>query len=400
MDIHNYVGKLEHACANLSTVADISERNRDILMKLAQHLIIQNYSKPRIMKYIYTGRFVCRQFRKDYDKWTVDDVQQYLAWVHQRSRSPWTAQWYKVFIKRLMQFVHGMDGKEYPVLVSKIKLNFPSNLLKLPNEGELLTPEEVNKIIGACKNSRDRAFVATLYESGCRISELGNMTIKHVKFDQYGAVLSVIGKTGARQVRVINSTSYLSTWLHDHPLKNSRDMPLWVTIEGKRHLQVRYQRWRQLLMELGTIAGIQKRVNPHSFRHARATSLANHLTSFQMNQYLGWKQGSDMASTYIHLSGKNTDSALLKMYGLEKAEDKHDEIKPMRCPRCDGINPHGAQFCVKCGAVLNEVAAAEIDQKAVMTEQQRLFGDKLMSVLLADPELMQLLKKKIAGITS
>ena len=399
MDIHNYAEELNYAFESLASHKELSGKNKEIIRNLAQQFLANSYSKPRTVKYIDTARHVALRFKKDYDKWTENDVREYLAWLEQKSVSPWTKQWYKVFIKRMMQFVHGMSEKEYPAIVAKIKVNIPRNQIKLPNEGEILTYEETQQILSKCKNSRDRAFVSSFTESGCRISELGNMLIKNVKFDQYGAVLSVSGKTGARQVRVINAVPFLAAWLSDHPLKNNREAPLWVKVEGN-HTQVKYQRWRQLLKELGEAAGIQKRVNPHSFRHARATYLANHLTEFQMNQYLGWKQGSDMASTYIHLSGKNTDNALLKMYGLNVKDEKANDMKPLKCTRCDSINPYGAQYCVKCGMVLNEVAAAEIDENVKQAQQEQIFGAKAMSQLLKDPEVLELLKRKLVQVTS
>ena len=70
----------------------------------------------------------------------------------------------------------------------------------------MLSEEEIKKMIEACENPRDRALVASLYESGTRISELGNIKVKHVKFDHYGAVLMVDGKTGMRRVRIIFSS--------------------------------------------------------------------------------------------------------------------------------------------------------------------------------------------------
>ena len=54
-----------------------------------------------------------------------------------------------------------------------------------------------------------------------------------------------------------------------------------------------------------------------------------------MKEYLGWVQGSDMASTYIHLSGRNMDDALLRVNGT-KLDDKTElkNISVKRCPKC------------------------------------------------------------------
>ena len=46
-----------------------------------------------------------------------------------------------------------------------------------------------------------------LSETGARIGEIGSMKIKHVSFEQYGARLTVKGKTGMRKILLFNSVS-------------------------------------------------------------------------------------------------------------------------------------------------------------------------------------------------
>ncbi len=69
----------------------------------------------------------------------------------------------------------------------------------------MLTAEKVNKLIESADHIRDKAFISTLHESGCRIEELLCLQLKYVQFDKFGAVLLVNGKTGQRRVRVIAS---------------------------------------------------------------------------------------------------------------------------------------------------------------------------------------------------
>ncbi|MBW2965283.1 tyrosine-type recombinase/integrase, partial [Candidatus Woesearchaeota archaeon] len=78
-----------------------------------------------------------------------------------------------------------------------------------------------------------------------------------------------------------------------------------------------YSAIRSMVSRTFEKAGIRKKCNPHAFRHSRATYMANHLTEFQMNQYFGWIQGSDMPSTYVHMSGREVDDAILAMNGLK-----------------------------------------------------------------------------------
>ena len=72
--------------------------------------------------------------------------------------------------------------------------------------------------------------------------------------------------------------------------------------------------------------GIEKNVNPHNFRHSRATDLANWMTEAQMDKFFGWILGRKMASVYIHLSGRDIDKVVLRIYGKIK-ENAHEQLK-------------------------------------------------------------------------
>ena len=86
-------------------------------------------------------------------------------------------------------------------------------------------------------------------------------------------------------------------------------------------------------------AGITKRVFPYILRHSRATVLANHLTEAS-DVRVFWVQGSDSPRIYVHLSGRDIDWAISRIYGLEEEEQKDAEVKPKKCPRCGYVHRH------------------------------------------------------------
>ena len=126
-----------------------------------------------------------------------------------------------------------------------------------------------------------------------------------------------------------------------------------------------YHSIRAMLRKAGKRAGIKKRVNPHIFRHSRATDLANHLTEAQMKEFFGWTMDSDTASVYVHLSGRNTDEAILRMYGKlgENEKREHEQPKPQPCQICGRENAPEADFCLKCRKPLSLRAALELEEK-------------------------------------
>ncbi|TGC08138.1 tyrosine-type recombinase/integrase [Methanolobus halotolerans] len=353
--------------------ADYSQSSKDTIFEFESQLFLEGISKARVIKYLSHCSMFAKWLDTDIKSATESDIKRVVAKIERSNLSHWSKLDYKSAIRRLYRWL----GK--PEMVEWISVRVKKNQTKIPEE--LLTEEEIKKIISAADNPRDRAIVAVLYDSGCRISEMGNMKIKHVVHDQYGAVITVNGKTGMRRVRLISSVPYLSAWLDLHPHRNNSDAYLWVghgtTNNGN---QLQYQAFRYLVRKLAKKAGIQKRVHNHLFRHSRSTELAQYLTQAQMEEHLGWVHGSNMPSVYIHMSGKQVDNALLKMHGLAKEEDAKPQLSPIKCPRCRTMNGPTSDFCCSCGMALNSVAATNIDN------MQQLGMQLLLEIGAKDPK--------------
>jgi site-specific recombinase XerD/ribosomal protein L40E len=394
MDIHNYEQKYQSVIRRVEK-APISERNKELILAMKDALVLQNISKPRLMKYMEVLKMSAQKLGKDLDKVTEQDLKKFVAEIQQSTYSPWTKQTYKVLLRRFYKWHYGT--KEYPALVSWITIGMHRSERRLPSEGDLLVENDIEKFISTANHPRDKAIIAVLWESGARISEIGNPLIKHIAFDKHGILLTVRGKTGSRKIRLIWSVPYVSTWLNNHPFRDDPEAPLWVNIGNVRHQEaMSYPNIRMLIIRTAQEAGIKKRVNPHTFRHSRATFMAKHLTEFQMNQYFGWIQGSDMPSTYVHMSGKAVDEALLRMNGvaieINKAETR---LLPRICPRCDTINSQDSRHCNKCGGVLDLRFAMEQEDIRKKEVEERSTTDTMMNRLLQDKEVQEFLMSKL-----
>jgi integrase/recombinase XerD len=292
---------------------------------------------------------------------------------------------YKILIRKFFRWMNKDD------VIAWMKIPTRNDTRKLPED--MLSEEEIEKMINACEHPRDKAMVACLYESGTRISELGDMKIKHVKFDQYGAALMVDGKTGMRRVRIIFSSPYLATWLDNHPFRQNPEAFVWVGIGTVgRNVPLQYGAIRMHLKRIAEKAGIKKRIHPHLFRHSRSTHLAKHLTEAQMKQYLEWVQGSDMAAIYVHLSGRDVDNALLRMHGIVTEDTKDVQMSPKQCTRCSTMNSPTTKFCSKCGLALDIKAALEIEEKSSETTMD------FMQVARNDPKIMDFMKMLVQSV--
>ncbi len=155
-----------------------------------------------------------------------------------------------------------------------------------------------------------------------------------------------------------------------------------------------YQTFRKIIKRAAEKAGINKRVFPYILRHSRATVLANHLTEALMCEYFGWVQGSDSPRTYVHLSGRDIDRAISRIYGLEEEEQKDAEVKPKKCPRCGYINASTDIYCGRCGLILDE----SVRLKMEMEEQE--YVKELLKIILENPDLLAKVQERRSTVLS
>jgi integrase/recombinase XerD len=223
----------------------------------------------------------------------------------------------------------------------------------------LLTPEEIDTLIDTAMNARDKAIIATLFESGARRGELLSTKIKDVKFDSAGAKLHFPeGKTGERTVRLVFASQYLRHWIDSHPLKDIPEAHLFISLQKSRNKdtgKLEYTRISDMglyeqIQKIAEKAGIKKRANPHNFRHACASMLADQMKEQPLKAHLGWTPGSDMLDVYIH--DPYSENAMLEMYGMQPLEAEEKKLRVNRCPRCGEINRKKNIFCWKCGTEL------------------------------------------------
>ncbi len=356
----------------------ITEKNKKLLKKYAFDLKTDGLTDARIIKHLGHLKVFAEYVNKDLDKVEKEDIQSFLTYIDNLKKengenvSEWTKRDYRIALKK---FYRWLTGEQNPEIIAWIKVkNIKTNNL-IPED--LLTKEDVEKMINAALNTRDKAMIALLWDAGLRIGELGNMKIKDVHFDNYGAFIIVNGKTGKRRIRIVESLPYLMNWLEEHPRKDNPEAYLWVSYYKGNVKPMRYEAMRKQIKKAAEKAGIKKRIHPHIFRHSRATFLANHLTEAQMCEYLGWVKGSKMPQIYVHLSGRDVDKAILKLHGIE-IEEEEDKPKPKKCPRCRLANPSTARFCIRCGAILDMETALELEVKE----------NEMTKIFLENPELM------------
>ncbi|MEM3382296.1 MAG: site-specific integrase [Nitrososphaeria archaeon] len=382
--LHDFDRRLKRLEESISE-GYLSKRNRKLLLDFANYLLAQGISKGRVVKYLGHLKHVSELVEKDLDKVKQEDLVRIVGEIQKSEEySEWTKHDYKVALKKFFKWLKGeQEGK---IFTDWFKVTVKNNNKKLPEE--LLTSSDIEKFASAATNLRDKAFVLALYESGARIGEILPIKIKQLEFDKYGALLTLHGKTGSRRIRLITCVQALIQWLNSHPYKDDKEAYVWIKLKANDGNElITYAEACKILRELAEKAGIKKPVNPHHFRHSRATELAKHLTEAQLCEYLGWVQGSDEASTYVHLSQRDIESAILKLHGIKAEEEEELKFKPIVCTRCRKENSPGSKFCSFCGLALDLKTAIEVDSKIdAITE--------LFAKVLEDPKARRIIARE------
>lgn len=265
--------------------------NRTVVKQFLLELGKRGLSERRKMKYVILIRKLSAFRLSRISKRNIDS---FFFYLRDSKLSDDTKEDYWNMFRILVRWIRPKTD------LSGYKLRFRAKV-KLPEE--ILTLDEVRRIILTFKSIRNRAMVSLLYDSGCRPSELLNLRKKDVIFDSDGLIVMFNGKTGPRRIRII--TTLDSDRLVKEYVQMSGNDPIW----GKMTIE----RLNQIVKEQSQAIGINKRVCSYIFRHSRATHLASHLTEAQMKVYLGWSMSSKMVAVYVHLSGRDMDERVMEL---------------------------------------------------------------------------------------
>jgi site-specific recombinase XerD len=385
IDIHDYRKQLDAAVRKIEE-SEILPANKEHIMRFKSELFSKDLSLPRIAKYMSTLRLIAEILQKDFLSVEKADIKDLMGEINSRNYSEWTKHDYGVLTRVFFQWLRDMEDGKFPPEVSWIKTNIRKDRCKLPNEGDILSEEEISLAISHATSVRDKAMIAVLYESGCRVGEFGGLRLRDITMEHDRFYLVCQGKTGQRKLTLVSSRAYLSDWLNMHP--GGLETPLWINLGRRNHGKaMTHGGIYQTIKRIFKRSGIEKRVTPHLFRHSRATYLAGHLTELKLCKYFGWIPGSKMASVYVHLSGRDIGDDILELNGIidEKKKSK-SHIMPQKCPRCGVQNPSEARFCSKCQQVL--------DMGHVPSPSPQ---DKFMSEIMTHPEVIEIVRKVMMG---
>lgn len=355
----------------------VSKRNQHLLDKFYKSLVAEGLSSRRIYKLLCHLKFCVKFFRKDMDKITPNDIVSFSAHLNERNLQLWTKQNYGHALDKFFKLHFGDESRIYIKL--KKQLRILKKKPKFEKKTDILTPEDIDKMVKAENLFMYKAIYRFMFESGARFGEFIELKWRDIEYMPDGTVQVSLceGKTGHRVIPLVNSKPLLKLWQESTPYTSPHDY-LWTVNNGKSPIS--HSTLRKRLDMIVEKIGLDKRVNPHSFRKASATYLSQFLTEAQMNEYFGWVQGSGQARVYIHLSRKNIRNAIRKIHSLgNDGEDTLEmEKKSVQC-ECGTVNDIVFTKCISCGNPLNL-------QERFIKDMERRVADQIMNeIFYNDP---------------
>ena len=255
--------------------------------------------------------FILKQSKVKFSKITEVQVREFInAQFDKGSRA-------KTLARRLsalrMFFRYGLEEKFFSndpmenIELPKLSKRLPQFLTE-PEVNELLTKPDLTTPIGL----RDKAMLEVAYACGLRVSELVQITMGDIHFNE--GIVKVLGKGGKERWVPVGRSALAA--MKDYgelarPGLLRKKLSPYFFLSQKGGRLTRQQFFLQL-KKYAKLAGITKNISPHKLRHTFATHLIEHGADLRSVQtMLGH---ADLSSTqiYTHVTGER----LRKIYDL------------------------------------------------------------------------------------
>ncbi|GAL67295.1 site-specific tyrosine recombinase XerD [Jejuia pallidilutea] len=200
----------------------------------------------------------------------------------------------------------------------------PLELVESPKIGrklpDILTEEEIDQIISAIdlskpEGERNRAMLETLYGCGLRVSELINLKLSDLFFEE--GFIKVTGKGDKQRFVPIVATTIKYINIYKNEVRNKTSIQsgyedtLFLNRRGK---QLTRAMIFTIIKQLVEKIGLKKNVSPHTFRHSFATHLLENNADLRAIQLMLGHESITTTEIYVHLDKSHLTDVVEKYH--------------------------------------------------------------------------------------
>lgn len=230
----------------------------------------------------------------------------------------------KVSARTQARVISGLKSFFQYLLVEDYRKDFPMELIETPKLGrklpDTLSLEEINKLIAAVDLSkeggeRNKAILETLYGCGLRVSELVELKISDLFFDE--GFVKVTGKGNKQRfVPMSNFTKKIiqiyQTEIRTHlPIQKGYEDILFLNRRGKKLTRAMVF---TVIKQLAEKIGLHKNISPHTFRHSFATHLLENGADLRAIQMMLGHESITTTEVYVHLDRSHLNKVMLQFH--------------------------------------------------------------------------------------
>ena len=286
--------------------------------------IERSLSKNTVENYIRDVRKLENFFKsstsenKSWESINLNHLQEFLTSVHDLGLSANTQSRIISSIKTFFKFL----------VIEDLRNDNPAALLESPKIGrklpDTLSVQEINALIDGIDRSKNEgernvAIIEVLYGCGLRVSELINLKISELYFEE--GFVRVIGKGDKQRLVPLGSVAKKHLYIYINQVRNhlkihpdARD----IVFLNRRGKQISRVMIFTIIKQLAQKIGITKNISPHTLRHSFATHLVEGGADLRAVQEMLGHQSITTTEIYTHLDRNYLRQAILDFHPLER----------------------------------------------------------------------------------
>lgn len=248
---------------------------------------------------------------KDID---LKHLQEFLKWINELGMSA----------NSQARIISGIKGFYKYLLLENVLNNDPTSLLEAPRLGrklpDTLSIQDINKIIDAIdlsfpEGQRNKAMLETIYSCGLRVSELVDLKISNLFFND--GFIKVIGKGDKERLVPIGSVAINQINIYRNEIrchvaiKKDQEDFLFLNRRGAKLSRVMVF---TIIKQLAFKIGLKKHISPHTFRHSFATHLIEGGADLRAVQEMLGHESITTTEIYTHLDRDYLRQAIIQFH--------------------------------------------------------------------------------------
>jgi integrase/recombinase XerD len=241
-------------------------------------------------------------------------LQDFLKWINEMGMSAHSQ----------ARIISGIKSFYKYLLLENILNHNPTELIEAPKLGrklpDTLSLEEINKIIEAIdlstpEGQRNKAILETLYSCGLRVSELVNLKISNLYFND--EFIKVVGKGDKERLVPIGSVAIKQINIYKNEIrsnlavKKEHEDVLFLNRRGSKLSRVMVF---TIIKQLAFKIGLKKHISPHTFRHSFATHLIEGGADLRAVQEMLGHESITTTEIYTHLDRDYLRQAIIQFH--------------------------------------------------------------------------------------